>query len=59
MTLKTQKIWKKSDILTYFQKFSAKIFLFWSKKGWFSKILEKFEEKKMSVKTENLSRSGP
>ena len=42
MTLKTQKFQKKSDtfcrkiwenILTYFQKFSAKSFRFWSKNG--------------------------
>ena len=50
MTLKTQKFWKKSDIftekfwensLTYFQEFSTKICRFWSKNGWFNKILEK------------------
>ena len=49
MTLKTQKFRKKSDffsekfwdnILTYFQKFSAKVFRFWSKNSWFYKILE-------------------
>ena len=53
MTLKTLKFKKKKriwhfftetfweNILTYFQKFSAKIFRFWSKNSWFYKILEK------------------
>ena len=52
MTLKTKK--KKNrknqtffaenfleNVLTYFQKFSAKMFRFWSKSCWFYKILEK------------------
>ena len=33
-----EKIWE--NIWTYFQKFSAKMFRFWSKNGWFYKILE-------------------
>ena len=51
MTLKTQNFEKKSDIffaekfwetiLTYFQKFSAKIVRFWSKKWLISKDLKK------------------
>ena len=57
MTLQTQKFQqqqkKKSDIfgrkfweniLTHFQKFSAKIFRFWSKNDWFYKILEKLKK---------------
>ena len=50
MTLKTQQFLLKSDtfgrkfwenILTYFQKISAKTFRFWSKDGWFYMILDK------------------
>ena len=49
------KFWKKSEIicrtilrkyLTYFQKFSAKIYRFWSRNGWFDNILEKLKKKK-------------
>ena len=35
----------------------SKIFRFWSKNGWFYKILEKLEKK--STKTENLGQSRP
>ena len=42
-TFLAEKFWE--NILTYFQNFSAKIFRFWSKKGWFYKILEKFLKK--------------
>ena len=44
-TFFAEKFWE--NILTYFQKFAAKIFRFWWKNGWFYKILEK-------LKTENL-----
>ena len=48
------------NILTYFQKFSVKSFIFWSKNGWFYKILEKFKKKKKkSAKMENLGQSRP
>ena len=40
LTFFAEKFWE--NILTYFQKFLAKIFKFWSKNGWFYKILEKF-----------------
>ena len=39
-TFFAEKFWE--NILIYFQKFSAKMFRFWSKNGWFYKILEKF-----------------
>ena len=65
MTLKTQKfqnkIWhfvqKKNweNIFIYFQKISARMLRFWSKKGWCYKILEIFKNR--SAKTENLGRS--
>ena len=59
MTLKAQKFQEKKNltffkekfwenILTYFQKFSAKNFRFWSKYGWFYKILEKMKETKQN-----------
>ena len=62
MALKTKKFRKKirqflrKKIEKYFElfsKFSAKILRFWSKNGWFYKILEK------SAQTENLGRSRP
>ena len=59
-TLKTQKFREKNqtfsaekfgeNISTYFQKISARIFRFWSKNGWFYKILEKFIKKKILPK---------
>ena len=42
-TFFAEKFWE--NILTYFQKFSAKIFRFWSKNDRFYKILEIFFEK--------------
>ena len=39
-TFFAEKLWE--NILTYFQEFLAKIYRFWSKNGWFYKILEKF-----------------
>ena len=54
MTLKTRKFWKNliffaekfwENIEPFFQKFSANIFRFWSKNGWFNKILEKLKKK--------------
>ena len=49
-----EKFWE--NILTYFHKFSAKLFRFWSKNGWFYNILEKIKKKKKSAKMENLCR---
>ena len=43
LTFFAEKFWE--NIFTYFQKFSAKIFRFWSKNGWFCKILEKVLKK--------------
>ena len=40
LTFFAEKFWE--NILTYFQKVSAKMFRFLSKNGWFYKILEKF-----------------
>ena len=53
---KNTKILKKSDffveiflknILIYFKKFSAKILRFWTKIGWFYKILAKLKKKNL------------
>ena len=60
LTSFAKKFWENN--LTYFQIFSAKIFRFWSKNGWFYKILQnekKKKKKKKSAKTENLGRSRP
>ena len=50
LTFFVEKFWE--NILTYFQKFSTKIFRVWSKNNWFHKILEK-----IPAKTESLGRS--
>ena len=54
---KIRKFWKKiltffaekfrENMLSYFQEFSAKIFAFWSKNGWFYKILDKLNKKNL------------
>ena len=49
LTYFEEKFWE--NILTYFQKFSAKIFRFWSNRQ------KKKKKKEKSAKTENLGRS--
>ena len=56
-TVFAEKFWE--NILTYFQKFSAKIFRFWSKNNWFYKIWKNNQQRKKTAKMENLGRSRP